>query len=108
MKSDQRVLFHLTNVSLALGKALVTEGDSTSVRTTVLCFIGEARDHRLRFMSHRENYFLPWAEAESFPEFSCPLPGPGPCSPEGLEEVDTGVERTVSEGTYLLGVEKPE
>lgn len=35
-------------------------------------------------MLHGENYFLHWAEAESFPEFSDPLPGPGPCRSEGL------------------------
>lgn len=40
-------------------------------------------DHRLGFMLHGENYFLPRAEAKRFPDFSCPLSGPDPHSPEG-------------------------
>lgn len=57
-------------------------------------------------MLHGENYFFPWVGAEGFPESFCPRPGP--CSPEGSGEIGTGVERTVSEGTHLLGVAKLE
>lgn len=61
-------------------------------------------------MLHGENYFLPWAEAERFPESSCPLsgPGPGPCSLEGTGKIGTGWGNRVPEGTYLRGVAKPE
>lgn len=56
-----------------------------------------------------ENYYSPWAEAERFPEFSCPVPGPGPCSPEGGggDRHWAGADG-VSEGTHLLGVAKLE
>lgn len=58
-------------------------------------------------MLRGENYCSPWAEAERFPEFSCPVPGPGPCSPEGWGRHWGGVDG-ISEGTHLLGVAKLE
>lgn len=89
MQSEQRILFPSTNIYWALGRTLITYRGRLPALKQLFSALQEKRlgwhpwwDHRLGFMLHGENYFLPWAEAGRFPDFSCPLSGPDPHSPE--------------------------
>ena len=93
MQSEQRILFPSTNIYWALGRTLITCRGRLPALEQLFSALGEKRlgwhpwwDHCLGFMLRGENYFLPRAEAERFPDFSCPPSGPDPHNPEGWGE----------------------